>query len=275
MNIYNTTVFSYDGKGGNPCPVVLDADKLTFDEMMDIAKEYKLEVGFVLKSEDQSCDYQFKYFVPTKEMEMCVHATIACVSVLKRIGKLNKSIFSVETLAGIIDIEIIENDLDFSVKVKQRKSEMSDQVIDKFEVAKALNISENQLLDYPIKNVSTSRFKLIVGLKNLDILNSLTPNYDYLWEVCEKVESTGFYPFVKEESNVYHARQFPNKTGYLEDSATGVAASALGVYVNDVMKHPFETIRVYQGFAMNSPSEITVMNGVESNFVIGKATIEE
>ncbi|WP_414045086.1 PhzF family phenazine biosynthesis protein [Macrococcus equi] len=271
MKIYNTTVFSHNNEGGNPCPVVLEADELTYDDMIGIAKKLKLEVGFVLNSSNSSCEYKFKYFVPNKEMEMCVHATIACVTVLKEKKYLNKNKFSVETLAGILDIEIIEEDLDFKVKVKQGKPEISNQYIDKLEIANALNISVDQLSDSPVKNVSTSRFKTIIELKDLEKLNELKPNYDYLWEVCDKIESTGLYPFVKDDNNIYHARQFPNNTGYIEDSATGVAASALGIYVRDVMNYPFDELKVYQGFAMNSPSEIDVINDNESNSVMGSA----
>ncbi|MFP4921177.1 PhzF family phenazine biosynthesis protein [Staphylococcus coagulans] len=273
MKIYNTTVFSHNNKGGNPCPVVLEADELTYEDMIGIAKKMKLEVGFILNSNNSSCEYEFKYFVPNKEMEMCVHATIACVTVLKNKGLLKKNQFSVETLAGILDIEIIEEDLDFKVKVRQGKPEISNQYIDKLEIAKALNISANQLSDSPVKNVSTSRFKTIIELKDLEILNELTPNYDYLWEVCDKMGSTGLFPFVKDENNIYHARQFPNNTGYLEDSATGVAASALGIYIRDVMNQTFDELKVYQGFAMGSPSKIIVMNENESNSVVGSARV--
>lgn len=170
-----------------------------------------------------------------------------------------------------VAIEIVGDVSYFKVKVKLGKPEISNQYIDKLEIANALNISVDQLSDSPVKNVSTSRFKTIIELKDLEILNELKPNYDYLWEVCDKIESTGLYPFVKEENNIYHARQFPNNTGYIEDSATGVAASALGIYVRDVMNYPFDELKVYQGFAMNSPSEIDVINDNESNSVMGIA----
>lgn len=136
-----------------------------------------------------------------------------------------------------------------------------------------MNVPVNQFTDNPVKNISTSRFKTIIELKDVKTLNNLTPNYDDLWEVCDKIGSTGFYPFVKDEKNIYHARQFPNNTGYLEDSATGVAASALGIYVRDVMRQSFNELKVYQGFAMSSPSEIVVMNDYISNFVIGNAIV--
>lgn len=40
MKIYNTTVFAYKNQGGNPCPVVLEADELSYDDMIYIAKNW-------------------------------------------------------------------------------------------------------------------------------------------------------------------------------------------------------------------------------------------
>ncbi len=43
MKIYNTTVFSYNNKSGNPCPVVLEADELNyknFNKQMNCLLKY-------------------------------------------------------------------------------------------------------------------------------------------------------------------------------------------------------------------------------------------
>ncbi|MBW0765053.1 MULTISPECIES: PhzF family phenazine biosynthesis isomerase [Mammaliicoccus] len=273
MNIYHTDVFLYNNEGGNPCPVILDADDLSFDAMINVAKEYNVEVGFVLKNSDATCDYQFKYFVPKREMEMCVHATIACVTILKKEGLLNKDHLLVETLSGTLSIDIIGDDSDFKVQVKQGEAKVSSQIIDKSAIAKALNISENEVSNNPIKNVSTSRFKTIIELNELETLNNLNPQFDYLWEVCVQIGSTGFYPFVRVDEGIYHARQFPNNNGYNEDPATGVAASALGIYIEQVLNHKYDEITIYQGFAMNRPSKILVAPNGNTNSVVGQAVI--
>ena len=45
-------VFCVGSRGGNPAPVVLDADRLTSDEMRGIAAEFGLEAGFVMAPSD-------------------------------------------------------------------------------------------------------------------------------------------------------------------------------------------------------------------------------
>lgn len=117
---------------------------------------------------------------------------IACITVLKMKHYINSNNFSVETLAGVLEIEIIGDGSDFKIKVKQGYPEISEQSIDKVDIAKALNISVNQLSDNPVVNVSTSIFKTIIGLKDVGTLNELEPNCDYLWEICDKIGSTRF-----------------------------------------------------------------------------------
>lgn len=46
MKIYNTTVFAYKNQGGNPCPVVLEADELSYDDMIYIAKKTEIRSRF-------------------------------------------------------------------------------------------------------------------------------------------------------------------------------------------------------------------------------------
>ena len=132
------------------------------------------------------------------------------------------------------------------------------------QVATALNISENAIAIEigPIQSVSTSRAKLIVPIKDRKILDSLTPDFEYLWELCDQYNTTGFYPFTIEVSqgkSVIFARQFPNRAGYNEDAATGLAASALGTYLSryDIVSSKVDgwhTFEIHQGYAMGRPS---------------------
>src|SRR5699024_12041919 len=93
--LIKTTVFPYSKEGGNPCPVTLNADHLSDEEMRAVAEKYKAEAGFISQSKHADCDFQFRYFVPNHEMEMCVHATIACATVLvhqdRKSTRLNSS----------------------------------------------------------------------------------------------------------------------------------------------------------------------------------------
>ena len=83
---------------------------------------------------------------------------------------------------------------------------------------------------------------------------------------------------------MYFARQFPKRSGYNEDPATGVAASALGAYLvdNGIAKsnEGWNSFTVMQGFAMGRPSmiysDILMENGkIVKTRVKGNAEITE
>src|SRR5438552_903479 len=56
-------VFCVGARGGNPAPVVLNADQLTADEMREIAAECGHEAGFVLAPSDKGkADLRYRFF---------------------------------------------------------------------------------------------------------------------------------------------------------------------------------------------------------------------
>ena len=78
-DIYHTKVFPFTNTGGNPCPIVFNANNLTTEKMLAVARFYNLESGFIQEINDSYVS--LRYFVPKYEMEMCVHATIGSLCV--------------------------------------------------------------------------------------------------------------------------------------------------------------------------------------------------
>lgn len=114
---------------------------------------------------------------------------------------------------------------------------------------------------YPIQNSKTSRVKTAIPLKSVEILDSLHPHWQDVRKLCEGIGSTGLYPYAVSGggSQVFSERQFPKNSGYVEDAATGIAASALAfaLLANGLVDGEGE-IKVRQGRAMGAPSSITV-----------------
>ncbi|WP_054711635.1 PhzF family phenazine biosynthesis isomerase [Bacillus sp. JCM 19041] len=200
---------------------------------------------------------------------------------------LFRSIINVETALGVIRVHG-KKDIDKSINitVEQFLPEFNKENPNVEEVAQALCIpvSDIDLSIGPIQSVSTSRPKLIIPIKDPDVLNNLAPNYHELWSICDQYGTTGFYPFSidkNDEELIVSSRQFPNRAGYNEDPATGVAASALGAYLTQhqvfrQFSDGWKTYQIKQGYAMNKPSmivsEILVENGAITRTQIkGKA----
>lgn len=261
MQTYQTVVFEAKPGGGNPCPVTLDADALTEEQMQRMTREFGFESVYLMQSAREDCDWRARYFVPLHEMEMCVHATIGSVFVLVSTGRVTQSPVFYETAFGKIQIDWERDGDDIRVSVHQFAPRFAESNPTAQEVCKALGIAPEQLAPLPIESAATSRMKLIVPLRSREVLDGLEPDFEALWALCDRYDTTGFYPFAMEQEDgqpVFYARQFPKRAGYPEDPATGVAASALGAYLAQhrvtALRDGWNRFVVMQGFAMHRPS---------------------
>lgn len=253
-------VFVAGSRGGNPAPVVLDAKGMSSADMQEVAAKYGHEAGFVLPPSDpMRADVQYRFFVPRHEMEMCGHATLGTTWLLAQKGRLKPGEVRVETLSGIVRTRISDSG---AVAVAQPKGDVTE-VAPQFrpEILDVLGISEAEMLDLPILNASTSRVKTLVPLVSPMVVNHLKPDFARMEDLCERIGSTGLYPFACDwdDERTYHARQFPKSSGYPEDAATGIAATALiyGLKQYGLIRSR-RTIRVRQGEAMGRPSRLAV-----------------
>ena len=270
----HTIVFEEKKGGGNPCPVTLFADDLSPAERQALTAAFGQEAAFLSAPTRPDCDVKARYFVPDHEMEMCVHATVGSAAVLLERGIFDKSPIVFETPFGPVPVEWEKKNGTIEVSVNQFLPRYLDAVPTKEEICRALRIRPEEIADGPIENAATSRFKLLIPLVSKEVIYALHPDYEYLWELCDKYETTGFYPYAAapaEGENVFYARQFPKRAGYPEDPATGVAASALSASVikNHLIpvKEGWNKITVLQGEAMGKPSRIGARCLVENGSI--------
>lgn len=265
--VVHTTVFAAAPGGGNPCPVCFDPDGLlTTAQMQELAARFGHETAFVLKPSQPGADLRLRYFVPNHEMEMCIHATVGTITVLVEQGSVTASPVRIETPLGIIGAEWNRDEEDgvIAVMVEQFPPTFFEGAPDASEIAAALGIPHDALdsVALPIQAVSTARPKLMVPLRDYGVLDALQPDFEKLWEICERYRNTGFYAFTlatRQPDFEVDARQFPLRAGYYEDPATGVAACALAAYLtrySEDKNEGWNGYRVAQGFAMGRPSTI-------------------
>lgn len=260
LETIQTIVFQAREGGGNPCPVTLNADGLTAEEMQSITHGFGAEYAFLMRPTLPDCDVKVRYFLPLHETDMCMHATVGSATALVRRGIFQKSPILFETNLGPMQVEWEIRDGNIDVAVEQFLPQYRQAAPTAGEVCKALGIAPDALGTGPIQSVSTSRFKLMVPLAGKSVLDGLEPDFELLWSLCDRYETTGFYPFVLEDGNVLYTRQFPKRAGYDEDAATGVAASALAAYLVDHRQAPvrdgWNCFTVFQGERMGRPSVI-------------------
>jgi trans-2,3-dihydro-3-hydroxyanthranilate isomerase len=244
-------------RGGNPVPLVLDARGMASEDMRALAAHHGHESAFVLPPEHSDThQWRLRFFVPGHEMEMCGHATVGTLWALRQWGHWTTSTARVETLSGSVDIQwdearnwawisqpgVIVDPLDDT----QRDA-----------IARVLNIDPHTPGLMAV-NACTSRVKTLIRLSDAAALDALRPDFDQVEALCEALGSTGLYPYALSDDGA-HARQFPKKSGYPEDAATGIAAAALWGYLNErgnLQTKGNAITTVHQGIAMHAPSAI-------------------
>ncbi len=261
--VYLVNVFPAAPGGGNLAPIVAQADGMSDQQMQSVAQKYGHECGFVF-SPPQAADYDFglRFWVPNHEMEMCGHATVGAIWLLDQLGLLTKDQLRLWTLSGIVEAKVFNRGTpEVAVEISQPNGlvhALCDEALESAILA-VLGISSNELAPFPIQNACTSRVKTLIALKNADVLDRLKPDFRRVGELCERMGSTGLYPYAPSDftGQQFDARQFPKSSGYSEDAATGIAAAALafGLLDNELIRAD-RPLRIRQGRAMGKPSEI-------------------
>lgn len=256
VDIVHTRVFAASPGGGNPCPVIADADGLSDAEMQSMARKFGQDTAFLLRPQSKAADLRIRYFVPDHEMGVSGHATIAAITVALRKKKLSSDRAKVETITGTFEVAWTRRGDRILVTLEQNPPVFGAGA-DPARAARALGIGM-EAIESPIQSVSVSRAKLLVPLKDSRVLDGLKPDFEALWQLCDDVKVTGLYPFTRrtDKKNVdAEARQFPLRAGIQEDAATGVAAAALAAYLAKG-KDGHHEFRIAQGYAMGAPSLI-------------------
>ena len=261
------SVFAAGPHGGNPAPIVIDAAGMSDAGMQQVARSFGHESGFVLPPPPGSeCDFEFRFWVPNHEMSMCGHATVGALWLLDRLGKLPGDDLAIWTKIGRVDARIRNRtEHGAAVEISQPAGSVEplpDADKSRGDITEILGIRADDLASLPIHNASTSRVKTLVPLKSVAILDRLSPDFARIEELCSRIGSTGLYPYAvfDKDAQIVDARQFPRSSGYPEDAATGIAASALsfGLLSNGIVEASERQITIRQGRAMQRPSEILV-----------------
>ncbi|MGH8865619.1 MAG: PhzF family phenazine biosynthesis protein, partial [Burkholderiales bacterium] len=83
LKFHTLDVFTNRKFGGNPLAVVLDADRLSTEQMQTIAREFNLsETIFVMKPADPANSAKVRIFFPAGEMAFAGHPTVGCAVLL-------------------------------------------------------------------------------------------------------------------------------------------------------------------------------------------------
>ena len=275
-NLYQIDSFTKEKFTGNPAGVITNADGLNDEEMQKIARELNnSETAFIFSSNSSEYDAHIRFFTPRNEVPICGHATIAAHYARAIENNLDTSRVYHKTGAGILPVDVIRENNDYKIVMTQGKIEFGNIIdgMNREKLLTALNIKESDLLEnYKIQIVSTGHSKVMIGIKSVEKLHSLDPNYDELSKLSKTINCNGYYVFTidTEDSDILvHGRMFAPAIGINEDPVTGNANGPLGAYLvhYNLVNHDKKSFRfkAKQGEAIKRAGIIEVEVKIENN----------
>jgi trans-2,3-dihydro-3-hydroxyanthranilate isomerase len=265
-------VFTDTALAGNPLAVVLDAEGLTDEAMLRIAREFNLsETTFVLAPENPVHSANVRIFTPGEELPFAGHPTVGTAvalaentAPLKR-GERSSIVVLQEKIGSVRCAVTAGNGPAFAEFDLPRLPEPLQLQASREEIGAALGISHH---DIGFENHVTSAWTagvpyVCVPVANLEAAAGI--RFDAgLWQSLAPGEDAALgNPFIycRETVNhdcAFHARMFAPSAGIPEDPATGsaVAAFAGAILRYDEPVDGSHGFWVEQGIEMRRPSRI-------------------
>lgn len=262
IQVHVVNAFDYQGTGGNPAGVVLDADGLSAAQRQLVAAGAGLsETAFVSRA--STADFRLEFFTPTRQIAHCGHATIAAFSYLRQMDRVAAGASSKETIDGRREI-LIEG---ASAFMEQRapiyiEPENASPAVTRSRILASLGVPIGALMaQHPPVVCSTGNRFLLVAMRDRKALQSLEPDMKEIQAISEDLDLIGYYVWTAADGECKATtRMFAPRYGIDEEAGTGMAAGPLGCYLHDRYGISGPQILIEQGCFMTppSPSRLTV-----------------
>jgi trans-2,3-dihydro-3-hydroxyanthranilate isomerase len=262
-------VFTDKPLQGNQLAVIPEAADLSDAQMQAVAKEFNVsETSFILPS--QTADVRARYFTPATELPMAGHPTIGTAFALHRHKKIIGEHFRLELKAGTFEIGLEQSGDNLArAWMNQGVPKQLAEISDRAGVAKALNLSINDLIELPIIIGSAGTSFYVVPVKTLAALERASLTLSRLPKPTIEARSSVLVFTPDAPDSDVRCRMFGEAFGIREDPATGGAHGPLGWYMatHGLLEFKGDTANFvsHQGVEMGRPSELDVRVTKEKN----------
>lgn len=254
--ILRYAAFTTDPAAGNPAGVVLDAEGMDDNRMLECARDIGYsETAFVTSEHGRN---RIRYFSPKAEVDFCGHATVATAAAMAERHGDGSLLFETNVGAVPVQTTIVDGQVTAtltSVPTRTREATESEIVA----ALAALGWSRTDLdTRFPPHVSFAGAEHLVLSASSRDRLSRLDYDFDQLLAVMNDAGWTTVQLFWAESDHVFHARNPFPVGGVVEDPATGAAAAALGGYLKAIRKVTKGRITIRQGEDMGMPSRLLV-----------------
>ena len=258
---YIVDVFAEAKYAGNQLAVFRNAQGLSDEQMQTFARETNFsETTFILSDAERDGGYDVRIFTPVAEVPFAGHPTLGTASVIHEeiIGQPVDRV-NLNLKVGQIPVTFDQQAGGDILWMKQNPPEFGP-VLNPTEIAALLRLNEADIdIPFPIQEVSTGIWFLIVPLKSLDAVKQARIDHDRYFAWIKTRHKNGvlvFSPETYDARNDLNVRVFVPCYGVEEDPATGSGNGCLAAYLvkNRYFGAGRIDIRVEQGYEIGRPS---------------------
>jgi PhzF family phenazine biosynthesis protein len=225
---------------GNPAAIVPSAAGLSDQEMVAIAEELNMEVGFVLPPSDPDADVRLRFFSGRREDSLSGHVLIAAFTSL-----VDRGIFRplpegrfllVEMLAGTLDVSLAAGDDGRTQVTYSLPTPRFGEPVPASEVSLALGVPADLLKfdGHGPQRVSCGFDHIVVPVADRDALRGSFRDLTRITALADSRGVAGLVLFSRETPFAdadFHCRFFHPGDRCCEDVASGNGLGAFGAYV--------------------------------------------
>lgn len=224
--------------GGNPCAVVFDADGISEEDRIAYTRETGLVECAFIQTSDQA-EFGARYYMPTGEIPMAGHPTIATVTAMVEAGIVDLSsgpvAFTLEVGAGVISVEVQpREDQAPLITMTQLRPEFG-RTYDSGAIAALYGLDASDIVGTP-QTVSTGSPFCITRVKDLETLRMAKLNAVALATLKHAEDADFMEPFLcvtegfDDEGDTF-ARLLLPPPFPPEDPFTGSATGCMAAYL--------------------------------------------
>lgn len=261
---YLVDVFAQAKCAGNQLAVVVNADKLSSEDMQKIANEMHFsETTFIQSHKRGEAGYNVRIFTPATEVPFAGHPTLGTAYIIKHfVAEEPTAEVTLNLKVGQIHVKCEQVGKEEILWMKQMQPVFGKKfACDFFRNLLGLT-AEDFDTGFPIQEVSTGLPFVIVPLKTLDAVKKARVNHTLLPAFLQQVQAgiLVFSPETYSKENNLNVRVFVDAFGTAEDPATGSGNGCLAAYLAFYKYFGSRRVdaRLEQGFEIRRPSILLI-----------------
>ncbi|MFT3987023.1 PhzF family phenazine biosynthesis protein [Aestuariivirga sp.] len=284
MNLAFATydVFTARRFGGNPLAIVMEADRLSTEQMQSIAREFNLsETIFVMAPESPVNTAKVRIFLPQVEIPFAGHPTVGCAIHLAarkyKAGCSFETEVRLEEKAGVVPVKVSRiGDVPHAMfTAPVTPFALARAVPEQADIAAALSLAPEKIGfegHAPGLHQGGPSF-LFIPVSGGDALASVCVSEPHWSRLMEKSGVLGAYVYARggeQEKTAFRGRMFAPGSGIPEDPATGAATALLASQLLACGEWADGTHRLWleQGYEMGRPSQLRLEFDVKGQALV-------